>query len=364
MPPAVGGGGVYTTLLAHELLDRQASEGILVVTEQYPNQPVDDFQRAGQLYIKRLFPFRCGESKKDWTSYLRYAYQNMQFSLIGKLIQRYNIKIVMVHNYFHNYFSLMGIFIRYIKRTYQVKVICDMRDPRISKKNFSRLYIYDKIICCSENVFLHLQPDPQIKNKLVLIPIIVKLNKPTLQEIQDCRIKYDLESLNYIFNSSGVYNDKGIPAALAVVERLRSKDKNYILVIAGKKRDWSPDYQRAAEAGILRYLGTIPHHEVLALSAGASLYINLAKVGVDSMPRASLEAMMVGAKVLLPQGVPEFEAACQEYVAKSDNLEELTQQVLEILKEPKINLKYDYDAHTPERVIPLYLRLFEELDGR
>ena len=362
MPPAVAGGGVYTSLLVHELLDRQVFEKIIVVTEKYPNLPVDDFQLENHLYIKRLFPFRCGESKKDLFSYVKYFYQNLQFFKLEHIIRKYRITHLLIHNYFHNYLSLMNIFVRYIKKKYPVKAICDVRDPRISKKNFSRLYIYDKIICCSENVLLHFNPDQQLADKLVLIPIIVNLKTPSLQEITTIKIKYGLDSIKYIFNSSGIVEFKGISAALAVVEQLRNHGKNVILAIAGKKRDWTADYQRAADNGVLKYIGTIPHHEVLALSAGSSLYINLAKVGIDSMPRASLEAMMVGARVLLPQGVPEFEAACPEYVARSDNPDDLAQQVLEILSEPNSRLKYDYSVHAPDRVIPLYVKLFEKLD--
>ena len=71
---------------------------------------------------------------------------------------------------------------------------------------------------------------------------------------------------------------------------------------------------------------------------------------------------MVGAKVLLPQGVPEFDAACPQYVARSDNLDELTQQVLKILRETNFHLEYDYSVHSPEQVIPLYVNLFNELE--
>jgi glycosyltransferase involved in cell wall biosynthesis len=364
MPPAVGGGGVYTTLLANELLDCRTFDKIIVVTEKYPNQSVDDWQRDGHLYIKRLFPFRCGESKKDLTSYIKFAYQNLQFFLIKDLIRQYDVSHLLIHNYFHNYFSLMNVFVDYVKKKYPIKAVCDVRDPRISKKNFSRLYGYDKIICCSENVLRHFQPDRKLLGKLVLIPVIVKLKKPLFLEIRDCKVKYGLDSADYLFNSSGIYQDKGISIALAVVKRLRSQGINLVLAIAGKKRDWNSDFQEAANEGILKYLGTMPHHEILALSAGSFLYINLAKIGIDSMPRASLEAMMVGAKVLLPRGVPEFEAACPQYVANSDNPDELAQQVLEIIRESNFHLEYDYSVHATDRVIPLYIKLFEELDGR
>ena len=275
MPPAVGGGGVYTTLLAHELLDRHLFEKVLVVTEKFPNQPGDDYQRHGRLYIKRLFPFRCGVPKKDWTSYIKYAYQNLQFYQITDLIRQHDINSLMVHNYFHNYVSLMGWFVRRFLAKNSLKAICDVRDPRMSRKDFKRIYPYQKIICCSENIFQHFSQDPNLKEKLLLIPIISEISKPTSQEIKRCKVKYQLESVPYIFSSSGVYADKGTDTSLAIVQRLRSLGENYTLVIAGKKRDWTSGYQNAVDVGVLKYLGTIPHPEVLALTAGASINIHI-----------------------------------------------------------------------------------------
>lgn len=361
MPPAIGGGAIYTKLLAHGLLDYPEIGSIVIVTEKYPGCPEDEFAADGRIYIKRLFPFRCGNAIKEKSRYLKYMYQNMQMFSIGSMLKKYHVTHVMVHNYFHNNFSLMGLAARLLRTKYHVSLILDVRDPRISPKRFGRLYIYDKVICCSENVFQHFMYDSKLKDKLVLIPIIIDLRAPSREEIEQCQIKYGLRETPYIFNASGIYHGKGTDITIDLIETIRRRGEDYVLVIAGKRRDWSAKHDDAVQQGILKYLGIIPRGEVLCLSAGASLHANLSHLKIDSMPRASLEAMALGARVLLPKGVPEFDADCPEYVAVSGDLDQLAQQTINILHQKDFCLRHDYRRYAPDHVIPQYVQLLKSL---
>lgn len=357
LPPAVGGGGIYTELLTHGLLQQDYECRIIILTESYPGFPSEEISENGRLIVKRIFPFRAGVSNKEWNRYLKYAYQNLQFYSLQSLIQKYEVTNVLIHSSFHNYFSVLTKrFLKFLKKTTNVQLISDVRDPKLPRNKFYRLYPYDHVICCSINVYDHLAQDSELLSKLVYIPILVDIQIPTTSQIDECKKKYCLNNKNYIINNSGISKEKGIDLLIDVVYKLREMDEDIILAVSGKRRDWSANHQRTFDEGILCYLGTIPHSDALCLSAGSSIDINLSTV--DSMPRASLEAIAVGAKVILPQGVPEFQQSCPENIVSSNSSEVIALQIRKILTKEKYKLNFDIDLHSSKKIIPQYLKLF------
>jgi len=219
-----------------------------------------------------------------------------------------------------------------------VKLICDVRDPKLPRRRFTELDRYHAILCCSENVYLHLSLHPMTRERLVTIPIIVTIHKPEKQAIKECMARHGVDNLKYLFNGSGILKEKGIDLALEVARQLHRTGEVDCLVVAGRKRDWSPIHEAAEKSGLLRYVGILQHNQVIALSAGAEADINLSHV--DSMPRASLEALCAGARVLLPQGVPEFDRECPEFVATSQEPDVLAAQISRIIRN---NLRPNFD---------------------
>src|SRR5699024_7973418 len=126
--------------------------------------------------------------------------------------------------------------------------------------------------------------------------------------------KYHLPAKDYIFNGSGFNIGKGTSELVELTRRLRAHGRDLLLVIAGKKRLWTSEMEKAFAEGWLRPLGTIPTTDVQALGALAWLDANLSTI--DSFPRHSLEVIARGGRVLLPPGVPEFEDFCRDHVAK------------------------------------------------
>lgn len=357
LPPAVGGGGVYTELLVEGLLAKTETSKIVILTESYPGHPVEEVLHNGRLCVKRLFPYRAGVVNKERLRYLKYAYQNLQFFLAYFIAQHYKITHVLVHSSFHNNPSLMSFAVKALKvKMPQVQLISDVRDPKLPPQKLHSLYIYNKIVCCSENVYEHLTQDHKLREKVILVPVIINTKFPSLDKVNDCKYKYGLLNKKYIINNSGISKEKGIDLLLEVVTKLRAMGEEITLVVSGKKRDWANQHQVAVQSGLLIYLGSIPHDDAVYLSAGSCLDVNLSKV--DSMPRASLEAVAAGAKVILPPGVPEFIRSCPESVATSNLSSEIALQAAKILHQSNYYLNYDMSIHDPGKVLLQYLSLF------
>lgn len=356
-PPATGGAATYTNLLVNGLLEQGFSGKIVVLTEAYPGYPKKEVLWNGKLHILRLFPFRSQmlRSKKKIVRYLKYTYQNLQFFLLPIIVKQFQITHILIHSSLHNYLSLISIAVKLTEQTSAVKLIADVRDLYLPVSKFEELYIYDTIVCSSENVYNHLSQNKILQKKLCVIPIPLKITYPPTQLVKNTQAKFELTGKRYIFSANGVIKEKGIYLTLEVVKKLKASGENLILVVAGKNKDWNFECQEADESGLLKYIGIIPNDEVFALCKGAELVINLSTI--ESPSRYSLEAIAVGAKVLLPSGVPEFDRACPEYVKDSDNSEQLAQQILQIIKKENHHCNYDLKVHMPENVIPKYINL-------
>lgn len=350
--PAIGGGVIYLELLAKYLTDIKNSE-LIILTENHPKSNDIDRHNNANLKVVRLFPFRAGMSKKTLSSYIKYVIQNIQFIKIPFLIKKEKIDIVIIHSSFHNNINIISTPIKIMRMINKdVKIISDVRDPRLSIKNLNDLEIYDVIISCSDNVTSHLAQNTKIINKIhqVKIPIVVddrflSQNERTLQ-------KYKLHSKKYIFNGSGLSIEKGIKQIFQVAKLLRIELPYISLVIAGRRRYWDKELEQAAKEGWFIFLDIISHDETIILARNSIIDINLSSV--DSMPRHTLEAIAYGAKVLLPTGIPEFESCCSSFIAKdTSNINELTRQVKNIIS--NIDLpSYDISQHFPNNVFSSY----------
>lgn len=358
LPPAPGGGGIYTQLLVNGLLDRQFVDYVAVLTEKHPECPDAESIRDGCLNILRRFPFRAGMSGRTFLRYFHYLLQNLYFLTIPWTAYRLRVSHLLVHSSFHNHPNLMWLTVR-VMRVFMssITLIADVRDPKLPKSRFSEITSYHYVVCCSENVFQHLATRSSLIDKLVTIPIVIDIKKPSDQEVLECKKRYELESVRYLFNGSGISKEKGIDQTLEVVKLLRDMGENVCLVVAGRKRDWSKRHDDAVRSGALRYVGTIPHRDVFSLASGAEIDVNLSRSSVDSMPRATLEALVAGAKVLLPKGIPEFDRDCPTYVVASDDPTEIAKQMQDIISKSQFP-SYDMKPHSPDNVLAQYDALF------
>lgn len=357
-PPASGGGAYYSRQLALGLAERNRIEHIAIYTEAFPGQPRGSRFVSDHVTISRVFPFRAGRDDKPWHRYLLYVWQNLQFVALPLWLPS-STTVLLVHGSFHHHPNFMVLAMHLLRRLRKghLGLMADMRDPCLPNARFHELYPYDRIICCSESVVRHLEVDPQLKKKLVLIPIILDVTRPNTDTIASALDRFGLADRPYLLSSNGISLKKRIDEAIDVTRRLRARGHNLALVVVGRRRDWQPRHQQAIDDGEMIYLGSVRNSDVLALAAGSELVINLSRIEAPS--RASLEAIAVGARTLLPPNVPEFERACPGYVASSSDPEVLADQVETILRQPLSTNIYDLSLHSPERVLPLYEQLFE-----
>lgn len=356
--PAPGGAANYTKLLATHLAGDDAVGTVQVFTEAFPGEDTYTQTREGKLHIHRKFPYRAGREQRDWRSYVDYARQNLTLRNIDRWLPQ-DTDVLLVHAQLHYNPTLFQGALRHLRtrRGKKLRLVLDVRDPLMSSSNSRCLDLYDEVICCSHNVYDHLVSLRTTHKQLHIIPIPFQPVEVTPQYIDDICEKYGLSGKRYLIGTNGISIAKGIDLCLNVTHLLREKQQDLCLVVAGRKRDWGPKFARAEENGTLRYIGALPQRELIALVSGSQLHMNPSPI--EGLPRASLEAMAAGVRVLLPANVPEFMAHCPSFVALDNSVEALMPQVEAILGRSDYNTGYPVSDHYPESVIPEYIALFE-----
>ncbi len=359
--PAIGGGVVYIEMLSKYLCNQPNISGVSIITEKHPAVSNYEITLDGKTSVYRVFPFRAGRSRKTIVSYLGYLIQNIQFILIFRYLAQLNPDVVFIHSSFHNHVNWLNFGLRLFKLiNTKTRLIADVRDPKLPLKRFKELYIYDDIVSCSENVSQHLSADSNLKSKIRLIPVPIERTVFSDEEISECLNRYNLQAGSYIFNGSGCSLEKGIKRLVRLIRVLRDVQHELKLVVAGKKRYWDSELEKAFAEGFFIYLGELSHDEVVKIASAASLDTNLSEV--DSMPRHTLEVLAAGGNVLLPIGVPEFDRECPDFVAKSYDENLLAKQILSIIGSGE-RCDYDWFEHLPDQVFPLYLPLLEPVEN-
>lgn len=355
--PAPGGAANYYSLLAEHLARDSANEFVEVVTEQYPGQSLRLVNHDGKLIVRRCFNYRAGRAVRDWRSYVDYASQCLSLSRVGNLL-RPDLDVILVHAQFHYNPTLLNMGIRALRRTRnnRIRLILDVRDPLMSPNKISSADLYDDIICCSRNTLDHMKRVVGTSRPTHLIPI--PFQPPQIdrnRENEVCR-KYGLENKDFLLATNGMQRSKGVDLCLEVTRALQERWPGITLVVAGRRRDWDAKYETAQRRGLLRYIGMVPNRDLLTLAAKSKLHINPSPI--EGLPRASLEAIAVGAPVLLPPNVPEFEESVPELIAHSIDLKKLAAQAARIIERGETAKAYPVERHYIHNVLREYIDLF------
>ncbi len=342
LPPAPGGGGIYTKLLANGLVENYSCSKVIVATEEFPGQPKHELLRSGTIEFRRIYPYRAGTSRKTICSYWNYFIQNVRLMGLPWLIHSQKIDVVLFHSSLLYHPGVSAQLCRWSATLSHVRWIADVRDPRLPPHKFSVLYPFDAVIACSENVRQHLGIDKQLSSKVHLVPIPAEVVPPDEALRTSILARFGLESHGYVFSSSGIVCLKGIDDSIEAVRLARQKDPSIRLVVVGKDRDRRPHHDAAEREGILRYLGIVDHATSLSLAAEAIADLNLSRV--DSMPRGSLESLLVGTPILVPKGIPELERCCSEAVVDTADHGAVARRILQ-LKRSRLVPRYDTSQH-------------------
>jgi len=356
--PVGGGAATYYSLLSEQLIRGSIVQKITIVTEKYPGEPGEKFDMHGARRIVRLFPFRAGGDVGKLKKYFLYFLQNILYRNLPEFFKSNKIDIAIIHSSFHNQWNMLSPSIREIKK-YSV-LISDVRDCQLPERKLSDLEIYDKIIACSENVKKHLEKINNLMQKTIQIPI----PQEDLKNLEIHKTETILESLGldmseYLLFAGLIKADKGVDLLLNSYEIYRNKvDKPHKLVLVGTTRDHALANKAARMKGVV-LAGALPRQNLLTLIQNAAINVNVSFS--EGMPRFCLESLAFNTRVILPQGIPEFEIYLHDWVAKSqDNPEVIADQiVLALENDPPAG--YPIEEHYIDNIVHKYERLFQKL---
>lgn len=366
--PAPGGGAIYNDTIGRALA--AAGDNVLVIAERHPGEPIRSLfsEAGGKAEVFRYLPYRAGRSAKDWRSYVAYALANLWYLRLPNIIRREaarddyaSVTILLHSSLLYNPSLLEGVLqgLR-PKSGIHSLLVADVRDYRFPSSKLHLLGNFDAIITSSEGVALDLaRRAPSISNRLAPIPMpFSPPDRPSEATVEQVLSRHRLVPERYVFNPNGIADAKHYPAMRDAIPLLRQHPgfENAILVTAGRERDRRDTDRRAEERGLTRYLGTLPHNEILALMKGALITPILSDR--EAISRAALEAMWVEGRVLLPD-LPEFRQDCGSHVCSQITPENIANLIVRLAGKPMP--PFSFTNHAAETFVPMYRRLV--LDG-
>lgn len=359
IPPAAGGAARYTKLLAEGLAD--SGRKVTVISENHPEHRSVSW--AGGIDVRPIFPHRAGRVEIDSKAYVLYALQNVKMlglaSEIEAIAKEDGIApVVLVHSSFFYKPSVMPRVISRLRKALgpDVRLVVDVRDPLSTPSAIRHYHLFDSIVCCSLLIQKELSRDSALAPKTVHIPIPFDPDPaPDLATCKEVLSKFGLQEGRFLFNPNGVARAKGFDEMLAAVVELRKRPgyEDVCLVTAGRKRDWIEADDAAVTDGSLVYTGSVDHRTFLALAKSSLMGIIVSRI--EGLPRASLEILAVGNRLVLPP-VLEFEEGAAAWVARDLDPVVLADQIQQ-LDSSAPPLSYDVGQHATEALVPQYMAL-------
>ncbi len=350
--PAIGGAAVYYPLLARTLLDANVAARVTVLTERHPDRADPATAHEGRLVVHGIRPFRAGSPARQRTRHLRYILgEACHAALLGRAWPADSV--LLVHASLHYHPSSLGAVLRTLRRRNdRPRLVADVRDPLLPQRAFGALAPYDAVLACGRRVTAHLFADPAVAAKLTEIPAPLGPVAPPADPAVTAQ-RHGLVPGRDLLWPHGMLRRKNLDLALAAIRELRAQGQvDAALAIAGGSRDRDKAVDRALDRGEARYLGPVEPAEMPALAAAAAGVIDIA--GIEGMPRAMLEAIGAGARVLLPPGIPEFDHHCPGHIADTRSPAALAAQLGRLRMGPWPPAPYPVTAHAAERLAPAY----------
>ena len=353
-PPTTGGASTYYATLVREIFRQDKKITISVITERISGRAAVEKQHESRLSVFRVFPYRAGRHLGFLSKLWRYAIQNVQYLFLPWAAARLNADLVIIHSSFHNHANLLHFIIPHILR--RCPVIADVRDQQLPLVKFDQLNSYSAIICCSLNVMAHINQSPSLARKSTHIPVI---QTPISKERHSLNItlqKFKLLDKQFILFSGLLKEAKGVGSLLKAFEELQHRSIDVELILAGINKDPVLE-KKAMHISRVKLLGEVAREELLDLMSAARININPSSS--EGMPRSSLEALALGASVLLPRGIPEFEISCPKFVIRSTEHTDLADQIQSELLCSNTSAAYPISDHDGVAVSLRYISFFQ-----
>ncbi|MFQ5615258.1 MAG: glycosyltransferase family 4 protein [Anaerolineales bacterium] len=310
-PPAVGGAATYFGDIAAQLARREEIQRLTILTERLPGQPPDS--RQDKLAVLRHLPTRVSIPRRPWLLHaLTYIQTQRWFAthLPGLLRTQpwfAQTGIDLIH--FHTRYGGQS-FYRMLRRS-GLPVIADLRDKMIAPQRL--VGVCATLMTCGEGVrqFAIAGGFPEAQTTLVPIPFTLP-ESPTQEKVTHLRQKHHLGNAPFLLFIGDITRSKGVFDLLAAYRDWRKAHPETRLVMAGVNREGPPFSERVAHTPGTRYLGKIPHSDVLTLMKGAAILILPSRS--EGLPRVILEAVALGTKVVCPPNIPEFDRHLSQFV--------------------------------------------------
>mgnify|MGYP006424108381 CR=1 FL=1 len=360
--PALGGGAVYYRALAEGLAARGRVGRIEVLTEAHPGEPAATTSQDGALVVRRCWPYRSAHPGRQRDRHLRYAREQAGLAALAGRDWPPG-SVLLVHGSFHLHPGLLPAALRLLaRRRRRPALVADLRDPLIPAARLARtLRPYDAVIACGAAVSRHLAQAPEVAAKAWDIPVLFAAPPPPSDaEAATTARALGLIPGRYVLWTGGLLWRKNLAPALAAVRRLRATAPEVVLAVAGRCRERDARSAAAEAEGTLKLLGPQPHAAMPALARAAGVVVNTARI--EGLPRAGLEALAAGARVLLPPDVPEFARHCPDHLAETEDPARLAAQIARALDGALPAPTYPLAAHAPETVLPRYEALLANLE--
>ncbi len=350
--PAIGGAAVYYPLLARTLLDANVAARVTVLTERHPGRSEAETESDSRLTVRGIRPFRAGSPERQRTRHLRYLLGEAGHAALLRRAWPAD-SVLLVHASLHYHPSSLGAVLRTLRRRPdRPRLVADVRDPLLPQRAFGALAPYDAVVACGRRVTAHLAADPAVAAKLTEIPVPLGGTGSPAASVETARRRGLVPGRDLLW-PHGMLRRKNLDLALAAIRELRAQGQaDATLAIAGGARDRDRLVANARARGEARHLGPVEPADMPALAAAAAGVIDIASI--EGMPRAMLEAVAAGARVLLPPGIPEFDHHCPGHVADTRSPGALAAQLARLRTGPWPPAPYPVAAHAAERLAPAY----------
>ncbi len=363
VPPAVGGGAIYTTLLCNHLLKLERNIDIRVVTEQYPGTPRLEEREGKRLVIERLLPYRAGRSSKPVSSYLNYVLAQLSFFRFAKSLKMRQPDICLVHSSFLNNPNLLLAALTLMRSASKgTHFVLDVRDPLVPCLSETARSFFAAAIYCSKRLESVVRKQGGVRMRSVYLPMPIEVHAPTDEEISRIQKKHGLSDVKYILCANNLSKEKNTGLLVEAFTELSLFFPAVRLVLAGRERYSTSQLEEGRRQRSIIVLGPIPQNEVLCLMSAAALVVNPSTV--ESPSRSAFEAIALKAEVLLPPHVPEFDGLPRDFIADTTSASTLASQMIGALKKKRGTPKYDLHQHHPKIVAASYRKLFFSLSNK
>lgn len=151
---------------------------------------------------------------------------------------------------------------------------------------------------------------------------------------------------------------KSIDEVLDAFAEFGREHTEYQLVLAGRNMMGAPIERKIDQIPNITYLGAVTHEQAIALMQGAEIILQPSRN--EGLPRASLEALALGKKVLLPPCVPELIEGNEAFTVAEITSEAIREAIRRILHEPGTP-KYDLSRHNPDRSLMRLRTVYEKI---